>query len=67
LKTAFKKILTKKISLRETSSRYGIVRSTSFDKIKCIKSGQEITLQSKLGRFTNTFPPEYEELFINHN
>jgi len=52
LKTAFQKILTKKISRRKASSRYGIARSTLFAKIKCIKSGQEITLQSKLGRFT---------------
>jgi len=42
LKTSLQKILTKKISLREASSRYGIARSTLFDKVKCIKSGQEI-------------------------
>jgi len=34
--------------------------------VKCIKSGQEITLQSKLDRFTNTFPLEYENQLINH-
>jgi len=42
----------KKISLKEAFSRYGIARNTLFDKVKRIKSGQEITLQSKLGRFT---------------
>jgi len=64
LKTTLQKILTKKINLRE--ARYGIARSTLFDKVKCVKSGQEITLQSKPDRFTNTFPPEYEEKLINH-
>jgi len=66
LKTALQKILTKKISLREASFRYGIARNILFDKVKCIKSDQEITLQTKLGRFTDTFPPEYEGQLINH-
>ena len=37
-----------------------------FNKIKCIKFGHEISLQSKLGRFTKTFLPEYKEQLINH-
>jgi len=52
------------MSLRKASSRYGIARSTLFDRVKYIKSDQEITLQSKLGRFTKTFLPDSERQLI---
>jgi len=66
LKTALNKIMSKKMSLREASLQYDIPRSTLHNKITCLKSGKEITLQPKLGRYTKTFSPEYEEQLVNH-
>ncbi|XP_011872753.1 PREDICTED: uncharacterized protein LOC105564741 [Vollenhovia emeryi] len=54
------------MSLREASKKYDIPKSTLHDKIRCLKSGEEISLQPKIGRFTKTFPPEYEEQLVNH-
>lgn len=48
LKTALDKIMTNTMSIREASLRYNIPKSTLFDKLKSLKSGQEITLQPKL-------------------
>lgn len=66
LQTAIDKILSKELSLRVASSRYSIPKSTLHDKISSIKRGEEVTLIPKLGRFTNTFSPEYEQVLVNH-
>ncbi|XP_011858337.1 PREDICTED: uncharacterized protein LOC105555900 [Vollenhovia emeryi] len=66
LKIALDKVISKKMSLREASKKYDIPKSTLHDKIRCLKSGEEISLQPKIGRFTKTFPPEYEEQLVNH-
>ncbi|XP_036146776.1 uncharacterized protein LOC118646934 [Monomorium pharaonis] len=66
LKTALDKVLSKKMGLREAALKYSIPKSTLHDKITCLKSGEEIALQPKLGRFTKTFLPEYEEQLLNH-
>lgn len=66
LKTAVDKILSNEISLRQASSKYGIPKSTLHDKVASLKSGKEIELQPKVGRFTKTFSSEYEEQLVNH-
>lgn len=48
LKTALDKIMSKEISLREASTKYGIPKSTLHDKVDCLKIGKEIVLESKL-------------------
>ncbi|OAD57973.1 hypothetical protein WN48_00939 [Eufriesea mexicana] len=64
-KIAVNKIKGNEISTREKwkflenmESQYG---STLFNKVKSLKQGQEIALQSKLGLFTKTFPSQYED------
>ncbi|KAL3268751.1 hypothetical protein HHI36_007853 [Cryptolaemus montrouzieri] len=66
LQTAIDKILSKEISLREASLRYNIPKSTLHDKTSSLYRGQEVSLQPKLGRFINTFTPEYEQLLVDH-
>lgn len=66
LKTAMDKILSKEMSLREASSRYNVPKSTLHDKITALNGGDEVTLQPKLGRFTKTFSPEYEQVLLGH-
>ncbi|KAL3270183.1 hypothetical protein HHI36_009240 [Cryptolaemus montrouzieri] len=66
LQTAIDKILSKEMSLREASLRYKIPKSTIHDKTSSLNRGQKVVLQPKLGRFTNTFTPEYEQLLVEH-
>jgi len=66
LKTALDKIMSKEISLREASTKYGIPKSTLHDKVAYLKIGKEIVLKPKLGKFTKTFSSEYEEQLVNH-
>lgn len=66
LQTAIDKILSKELSLGVASLRYNIPKSTLHDKVSALKRGEEVTLQPKIGRFTNTFSPEYEQVLVNH-
>lgn len=66
LQTALDKVLSNELSLREASMRYNIPKSTLHDKTLAIKRGTEISLQPKLGRFTNTFSSEYEQVLVDH-
>ncbi|KAL3280910.1 hypothetical protein HHI36_004137 [Cryptolaemus montrouzieri] len=66
LQTAIDKILPKEMSLREASLRYDIPKSTLHDETSSLNRGQEVSLQPKFGRFTNTFTPEYEQLLVEH-
>ena len=45
--------------------RYNIPKITIHDKIKALNRG-EVTMQPKLGRFTNTFSAEYEQVLVDH-
>jgi hypothetical protein len=66
LQTAIDKVLTKEMSLREASSRYNIPKSTLHRKTSSLNRGREVSLQPKMGRFTNTFSPEYEQVLVEH-
>lgn len=66
LQTAIDKVLSKELSLRDASSRYNIAKSTLHDKTSALNRGEEVTLQPKVGRFTNTFSPEYEQVLVDH-
>ncbi|KYN17212.1 hypothetical protein ALC57_10504, partial [Trachymyrmex cornetzi] len=56
------------LSIRKTSERYAIPKSTLFDNVKIIKRGGEASLCSKLG-FKKTFDEIYKislkEHFVN--
>lgn len=47
-------------------ARYNIPKSTLHDKIAALNRGEEIRLKPKLGRFTKTFSPEYEQVLVDH-
>ncbi|KAL3267912.1 hypothetical protein HHI36_007050, partial [Cryptolaemus montrouzieri] len=64
--TAIDKILSKEMSLRKASLRYNIPKSILHDKTSSLNRGQEVSMQPKLGRFTNIFTPEYEQLLVVH-
>ena len=46
--------------------RYNISKSTLHNKALALKRGEQVTLQPKIGRFTNTFSPEYEQVLVDH-
>ncbi|XP_045457552.1 tigger transposable element-derived protein 6-like [Melitaea cinxia] len=54
------------MSVREASSRFNIPKSTLHDKTSALSRGEEVTLQPKMGRFTKTFSPEYEQVLLDH-
>ncbi|GBP19771.1 Pogo transposable element with KRAB domain [Eumeta japonica] len=66
LQKAMDKVLSKEMSLREASLRYDIPRSTLHDKTSLLNLGKEVSLTPKIGRFTKTFSPEYEETLVEH-
>ncbi|XP_022819194.1 uncharacterized protein LOC111351487 isoform X1 [Spodoptera litura] len=66
LKIAIEKVINKKMSLRESASRYGIPTTTLYDKLKLIREGKEVELKPVLGRFTKTFSSEYENVLVSH-
>ncbi|GBP80965.1 hypothetical protein EVAR_54128_1 [Eumeta japonica] len=66
LQIAMDKVLCKEMSLREPSLRYDIPRSTLHDKTSLLNLGKEVSLTPKIGRFTKTFSPEYEETLVEH-
>ncbi|KOB76398.1 hypothetical protein OBRU01_03861 [Operophtera brumata] len=66
LQIAMDKVLSKEMSLREASLRYDIPKSTLYDKTSLLNRGQEVSLKPKIGRFTHTFSPEYEETLVEH-
>jgi len=66
LKKALDAVMSKKKKIREAAVKYGIPKSTLHDKLALLKTGAEITLQPKIGRYTKTFQPDHEELLVNH-
>lgn len=47
LKTALDKIMSKQISLKEPSTKYGIPKNTLHDIVASLKAGKEIELESR--------------------
>ncbi|KAF9411499.1 hypothetical protein HW555_009740 [Spodoptera exigua] len=66
LQTAIDKVMSKELSVRQAAMRYNIPKSTIHDKIKALNRGEEVTMKPKLGRFTNTFSAEYEQVLVDH-
>lgn len=66
LQTAIDKVMSKELSIRQAAMRYNIPKSTIYDKIKALNRGEEVTMKPKLGRFTNTFSAEYEQVLVDH-
>lgn len=66
LQIAVDKIMSKELSLRTASAQYNIPKSTLHDKISALNRGEEVSLKPKLGRFSITFTPEYEEVLVKH-
>ncbi|KAJ8962215.1 hypothetical protein NQ318_018187 [Aromia moschata] len=54
------------MSLRQASVKYDIPKSTLHDKVASLNAGKEVSFVPKMGRFSKTFSPEYEELLVNH-
>lgn len=54
------------MSMREASSRCNIPKSTLHDKISALNRGEQVTLQPKMGTFTDTFSLEYEQVLLDH-
>lgn len=52
------------MNLKEACLKDAIPRSALFDKIKVLNCGEEIILKPKLGKFSKTFSPVYEELLL---
>ena len=48
------------MSERATAERYEFPRTSLQDRVKAVKQGQQIILKPILGRFQQTFTPEYE-------
>lgn len=51
--------------MRQASFRYNIPKNIVHDKTSAFNRG-EVTLQTKLGLFTNTCSPNYDELLVDH-
>lgn len=47
-------------SIRKTARKYGISETTVRNYVKALKTGKEITIEKRLGRFRNTFGLEHE-------
>lgn len=66
LKLAIEKVMNLKMTIREASVRFGVPKSTLFDKIKLLKQGKEVEFRPVMGRFRKTFSDEYEHLLESH-
>lgn len=58
--------MSKELSLKEATTRYNIPKSTLHDRTSALNRGEEVTLKAKVSRFTKTFPPEYEQILVDH-
>ena len=66
MKKAIQAVLDKKYSERAAADRYEVPRTSLQDRIKGIKQGHQVTLKPKLGRFEQTFKPEFERQLCEH-
>ena len=65
-KRAIQDVLDCKMSERATAERYEVQRTSLQDRFKAVKQGQQIILKPILGRFQQTFPPEYRSQLRQH-
>lgn len=66
MKKAIQAVLDKKYSERAAADRYEVPRTSLQDRIKGIKQGYQVSLKPKLGRFEQTFKPEFERQLCEH-
>lgn len=66
LQTAIDKVLSQEMSVRQAAMVYQVPKSTLQDKLKALKRGDEVSMKPKLGRFTNTFSEQYEQVLVEH-
>ena len=55
-----------KLTVRLAAERYDVPRSTLQDRVKALKSGQEVVFKPKLGRFHSTFNEHFSLQLYNH-
>ncbi|KAJ8935213.1 hypothetical protein NQ318_017129 [Aromia moschata] len=66
MKKACDAVISGKMGLRQAAVTYSVPKSSLFDKVNALRSGQEVTLDTKLGRFTQTFNSEHETALVDH-
>ncbi|KAJ8942136.1 hypothetical protein NQ318_021644 [Aromia moschata] len=66
MKKACDAVISGKMGLRQAAVTYSVPKSSLFDKVNALRSGQEVTLDAKLGRFTQTFNSEHETALVDH-
>jgi len=59
-------VLDRKMSEKAAAERYEFPRTSLQDRVKAVKEGQQIILKPILGRFQQTFTPEYEMQLCQH-
>lgn len=63
MKRAIQEILERNSS---AADRYQVPRTSLQDRVKAIRQGHQIILKPKLGRFQQTFTPEFERQLCEH-
>jgi len=66
MKRAIKDVLDREMSERAAAKRYEVSRTSFQDRVKAVKQGQKVILKPILGRFQQTFTPEYERQLCQH-
>jgi len=66
MKGAIQDVLYRKMFKRAPAERYEVPLTTLQDRVKAVKQGQQIILKPILGRFQQTFTPEYEWQLCQH-
>ncbi|XP_071635524.1 uncharacterized protein [Temnothorax longispinosus] len=66
MKRAIQEVLERKSSQRVAADRYHVPRTSLQDRVKAIKQGHQINLKPKLGRFQQTFTPEFARQLCEH-
>ena len=66
MKRAIQYVLDRKMSERAAAERYEVPGTSLEDRVKAVKQGQQIILKLIMGRFQQTFTPEYERQLCQH-
>ena len=66
MKRAIQDVLDREMSERAAAKRYEVPRTSLQDRVKAVKQGQMVILKPILGRFQQTFTPEYERQLWQH-
>ena len=66
MKRAIQDILDREMSERAAAKRYEVPRASLQDRVKAVKQGQNVILKPILGRFQQTFNPQYKRQLCQH-